>query len=164
MSHRNARPCGYADGLTLLVSWMLRGSRHKSSSHLKDFLRSAQGQGGGSREHTGDWKTELEEREREMRLERGMTVPCGPVTISRVCSEQRGVGARAGPRWLGRGCAGPGEWEEVTSAQWGSYRGERTDFLPWLSLRNRRPAWFNPCWTLLNTNGPAQPASHSITL
>lgn len=65
MSHRNARPCGYADGLTLLVSWMLRGSRHKSSSHLKDFLRSAQGQGGGSREHTGDWKTELEERKRE---------------------------------------------------------------------------------------------------
>ena len=99
MSHRNARPCGYADGLTLLVSWMLRGSRRKSSSHLKDFLRSAQGQGGGSREHTGDWKTELEERgrEREMRLERGMTVPCGPVTISRVYSEQRGVGACAGP-------------------------------------------------------------------
>lgn len=101
MSHRNARPCGYADGLTLPVSWMLRGSRHKSSSHLKDFLRSAQGQGGGGGEHTGDWKTELVEGERErreMRLERGMTVPCGPVTISRVCSERRGAGARAGPR------------------------------------------------------------------
>lgn len=54
MSHRNARPCGYADGLTMLVSWMLRGSRHRSSSHLKDFLRSARGRGGGSGEHLGD--------------------------------------------------------------------------------------------------------------
>lgn len=54
MSHRNARPCGYADGLTMPVSWMLRGSRHRSSSHLKDFLRRAQGQGGGSGEHLGD--------------------------------------------------------------------------------------------------------------
>lgn len=70
MSHRNARPCGYADGLTLLVSGMLRGSRHRSSSHLKDFLRSAEGQGGGSGEHSGDSETESGRREREMRIER----------------------------------------------------------------------------------------------
>lgn len=65
MSHRNARPFGYADGLTLLVSWMLRGSRHRSSSHLKDFLRSVLGQGGGSGEHSGDSETESQRRERE---------------------------------------------------------------------------------------------------
>lgn len=91
MSHRNARPCGYADGLTLLVSGMLRGSRHRSSSHLKDFLRSAEGQGGGSREHSGDLETESwrRERERDEGGKRELTVPCGPVTISRVCSVHR---------------------------------------------------------------------------
>lgn len=65
MSHRNARPCGYADGLTLLVSEMLRGSRHRSSSHLKDFLRSAEGQGGGSREDSRDSETGSGRKERE---------------------------------------------------------------------------------------------------
>ena len=40
MSHRKAGPCGYADGLALLVSGMLRGSRGRSSSHLKDFFLS----------------------------------------------------------------------------------------------------------------------------
>lgn len=91
MSHRNARPCGYADGLTLLVSGMLRGSRHRSSSHLKDFLRSAEGQGGGSGEHPGDSETVSgrRERERDEDRERELTVPCGPVTISRVCSVDR---------------------------------------------------------------------------
>lgn len=85
MSHRNARPCGYADGLTLLVSGMLRGSRRRSSSHLKDFLRSAEGRGGGGGETLGRLgKTEWEEG--EMRIESKLTVPRGPVTISRVCS------------------------------------------------------------------------------
>lgn len=65
MSHRNARPCGYADGLTLLVSGMLRGSKHRSSSHLKDFLRSAEGQGGGSGEHSGDSEIERQRRKRD---------------------------------------------------------------------------------------------------
>lgn len=91
MSHRNARPCGYADGLTLLVSGMLRGSRHRSSFHLKDFLRRAGGQGGGSGEDSGDSETGSGRRESEMRIEREreLTVPCGPVTISRVCSVHR---------------------------------------------------------------------------
>lgn len=98
MSHRNARPCGYADGLTMLVSWMLRGSRHRSSSHLKDFLRSAQGQGGGSGEHSGDGVGGGRERERDDDRERELTVPCGPVTISRVCSVHReGWGLTQGP-------------------------------------------------------------------
>lgn len=71
MSHRNARPCGYADGLTLLVSGMLRGSRHRSSSHLKDFLRSAGGQGGSSGEDSGDFgNREWEEEERDEDRER----------------------------------------------------------------------------------------------
>lgn len=64
MSHRNAGPCGYVDGLTLLVSGMLRGSRHRSSPHLKDFLRSAQGQGGGTEEDSGDGKRRVEDEDR----------------------------------------------------------------------------------------------------
>lgn len=102
MSHRNARPCGYADGLTMPVSWMLRGSRHRSSSHLKDFLRRAQGQGGGSGEHLGDVVGEEGEAgrggaERGREGGRELTVPRGPVTISRsLLGAWRGVWAHAG--------------------------------------------------------------------
>lgn len=100
MSHRNARPCGYADGLAMPVSWMLRGSRHRSSSHLKDFLRRTQGQGGGSGEHLGDVAGRREKRVGEGRRARGreLTVPRGPVTISRsLLGARRGVWAHAGP-------------------------------------------------------------------
>lgn len=102
MSHRNARPCGYADGLTMPVSWMLRGSRHRSSSHLKDFLRRAQGQGGGSGEHLGDVVGEEgdagrggAQRGREVGREGADSPPwpCNYIQKSARCME-RGVGSR----------------------------------------------------------------------
>lgn len=80
-------------GLLCWCQGCFRGSSRRSSSHLKDFLRSAEGQGGGSGEHSGDSETESRRRARERGREEGrgreLTVPRGPVTISRVCSARR---------------------------------------------------------------------------
>lgn len=111
MSHRNAQPCGYADGLTLPVSWMLRGSRHKSSSHLKDFLRSAQGQGGGGGEHTGDWKTESAEGEGEEgdEVRERDDSPLWPCNyIQSLLGAERGGGPRKGRPLIGQRRSGAG--------------------------------------------------------
>ena len=155
-------------GLLCWCQGCFRGSSRRSSSHLKDFLRSAEGQGGGSGEHSGDSETESRRRARERGREEGEREradsppwPCN--YIQSLLGAQRGVGAHAGLCWLGSPGEGPGERQEVTSAQWGSYRGERADFLPWLSLRNRLPAWFNPCYTAEYKPSPAHTALQGIT-